>query len=219
MADQTTTGGDLARCPWCSAELSTTDAATCPSCGASLHGATDQSLPGLTAIDPLAVIEGTRAPQRPRNRLVAWITGADIDEAAAPLASAEALAPPSGDVLLEMERLRIEAELAQRSADAEARVTDVAIAAADAGDTATAQRAVNAVLGTDRRTDALVESPEERELAARGYDGPTDTAAPAPSADAGAAADATAPAADATTPAAAAAPSDASPADGPADPA
>jgi hypothetical protein len=208
MADQTTTGGDLARCPWCSAELTTTDAATCPSCGASLQGTTDQSLPGLTAIDPLAVIEGTRAPQRPRNRLVAWITGSDIDEAAAPLASAEALAPPSGDVLLEMERLRIEAELAQASADAEARVTDVAIAAADAGDTATAQRAVSAVLGTDRRTDALVESPEERELAARGHGEPTDAAAPAPSADAGTAAEG-----------AADAPSDAPPADGPADPA
>jgi hypothetical protein len=175
MADQTTTGSEGARCPWCSADLPVPDAATCPSCGASLQGTTDQPLPGLTAIDPLAVIEGARSPQRPRNRLVAWITGDDIDEAAKPLASPEALAPPSRDVMLEMERLRLEAELAQRSADAEAMATDVAIAAAEAGDTVMAQQALNAVLASDARTDALTESPEERELAARDE---SDAAAP-----------------------------------------
>lgn len=160
MSDESLTGGSAsdAVCPWCSAPLSVVDAETCPSCGANLHGEGDRPLPGLTAIDPLAIIEGTRPPQRPRNRIVAWLTGSDIDEEAQPLASPGALAPPSPEVQREMLRLQMEAELSQLSAEAEAMASDEAVAAHEAGDADAARAAVAAVLGADAATEAVNEA-------------------------------------------------------------
>lgn len=162
MSDEPMTGepSPTAVCPWCSAPLAATDTETCSSCGATLQTEGEQQLPGLTAIDPVAVIEGARAPQRPRNRLVAWLTGADIDEAAQKPASPEALAPPPPEVRREILRLQMEAELSQLSAEAEAMASDEAIAAQDEGDTDRLQQAVAAVLGADATTDAVNEAAE-----------------------------------------------------------
>ncbi len=162
MSDESTTGGStaVAICPWCSALLAATDTVTCSSCGAKLQGEGEQQLPGLTAIDPLAVIEGARAPQRPRNRLMAWLTGGDIEEAAKPQASPEALAPPPPEVRREILRLEMEAELSNLSAEAEALASDEAIAAQEQGDIAGAEAAVAAVLGADATTDAVNDAAE-----------------------------------------------------------
>jgi hypothetical protein len=183
MSDELTAGGSTpgeAICPWCSAPLAATDTVTCSSCGAKLQGEGDKPLPGLTAIDPLAVIEGARPPQRPRNRLVAWLTGADIDEGTAQPASPEALAPPAPEVRREMLRLQMEAELSQLSAEAEALATDEAVAAADQGDTARAQAAVAAVLGADAETDAVNEAAEDAAAATLAEEA---AMAPSPEAD------------------------------------
>jgi hypothetical protein len=162
MSDDLAAGGSEpgALCPWCSAPLDPDDTVTCSSCGAALQAESEQQVPGLTAIDPVAVLEGARPPQRPRNRLVAWLTGADIEEAAAPQASPEALAPPPPDVRREILRLQMEAELVQLSAEVESLATDEAIAAQEVGDTVRARAAVAAVLGVDATTDSVIEAAE-----------------------------------------------------------
>jgi hypothetical protein len=163
MTDELTAEGStpVAICPWCSAPLSASDTATCSTCGAKLLGEGDEPLPGLTAIDPLAVIEGAREPRRPRNRFVAWLTGSDIEDAAQQPASAEALAPPPPEVRREILRLQMEAELSQLSAEVEAIASDEALAAEDKGDATRAQAAVAAVLGADAATDRANDAAEE----------------------------------------------------------
>jgi hypothetical protein len=145
----------------------------------------------LTAVDPVAVLEGTREPRRPRNRLVAWLTGDDIDDAAtATAASPEALAPPPIEVRREILRLQVEAELTQRTAEVGSMAADEAVALAESGDSASAQAAVAAILGSEQLTDDLVESPEEAHLeAASGIE--STRAADEPSTDAGEDAEAT----------------------------
>jgi hypothetical protein len=183
MADQATPEGPGASCPWCSAPLAAADAATCPSCGAALHGESDAQVPGLTTIDRIAVLEGMRPAIRPRNRLVAWLTGGDIEEEAetAP-ATAEALAPPPPEVRREMLRLQMEAELTQLTAEVESRATDEAVAMIDSGDEAGAKAAVEAIRETEATVDALVETPEDRQLAGEGAGAAGDFEAPAGSA-------------------------------------
>jgi len=163
MSDEVTAGGSSPGvvCPWCSAPLAAADTITCSTCGAKIQGEGDQALPGLTAIDPLAVIEAARAPQRSRSRLVAWITGDESEEQAKEPASPEALAPPPPEVRREILRLRMEAELSQLSAEAEALVSDEAVAADEAGDKARAEAAVAAVVGADSTTDAVNEAAEQ----------------------------------------------------------
>lgn len=185
MTDDPTTGESIPGvCPWCSAPLAATDTVTCSSCGARLQGEGDQPLPGLTAIDPVAVIEGVRAPQRPRSRLVAWLTGADIEEGMQQPASPEALAPPPPEVQREMLRLQMEAELTQLSAEVESLATDEAVAAHEEGDTARAQAALAAVLGADATTESINEAAElaaaEAELAAATSPAETDVGAAEP---------------------------------------
>src|SRR5512135_1238276 len=160
MSDDRPAGGMSpgAICPWCSAVLGAADTETCPSCGATLHTDAEPAVPGVTQIDPMAVIEGSRPPRQPKNRLMAWITGDEGTEPASPESTA-ALAPPPPEVRREMLRLQMEAELAQASAEAEAMATDEALAADEKGDQAGAKAAVEAVMDADARTDELVESP------------------------------------------------------------
>ncbi len=162
----TTAEATAPRCPWCSAELPSADLATCPSCGASLQSEGDKQVPGLTAIDPMAVIEGAREPRRPRNRLIAWLSG-DTEEPA-PVGNRDALAPPDAAVRREMLRLQMEAELSAMSAEAESIASDEAVDAVERGDQAAAEAAVEAVKEADATTDALVESPEELQVAGEG---------------------------------------------------
>ena len=154
------------RCPWCSAELTSSDLSSCPSCGASLQSEGEPQVPGVTAIDPVAVIEGSREPRRPRNRLLAWLSG-DTEEPG-PVGNRDALAPPDPAVRREMLRLQMEAELTSLSAEAEAIAADEAVEAAAEGDQAGAQSAIQAVRDADAATDALVESPEDLQVARTG---------------------------------------------------
>jgi len=136
-------------CPWCSGELPLAPAETCPSCGATLISDADTPLPGVTALDPEAIIRGIRPTTPPRrSKILAWITGdegADEEARAAP----GSLEPPPPDVRREMLRMEIEAEVADLQAEAgslaaEAReeglVEDAEVLEAAADDAAAARR-------------------------------------------------------------------------------
>ena len=129
MADDPTTGGGptASICPWCSATYQG-DPENCPSCGATLtgEGATDPSLPGLTAIDAAAIVRSKEPVKKPRNRLLSWISG-DYPEDAPSEADAGALAPPDLEVRREMLRLEIQAEVANLQAEADAMLADAAV--------------------------------------------------------------------------------------------
>lgn len=145
----------LPRCPWCSAELPTGTGTTCPACGASLTGADDAQVPGVTSVDAMAVIDAVRSPGRPRNRFVAWLSGAE-PETAEP-APAGSVAPPSNDVRREMLRMQMAAELQELSSEAELRAAEEAIEAAERGRSADAAAAIEAAIETDQATDALAD--------------------------------------------------------------
>ncbi len=102
----------LARCPWCSAEV-TGDPPRCPSCGAALREETSADIPGVTQLDPAA----TSARPTPRSRgLLGWLSGEyEGAEAAGERASVE---PPSQAVRAEMARLEMEAIQSQLDAAA-----------------------------------------------------------------------------------------------------
>ena len=119
MTEQRATDISHPVCPWCSAELPSAALATCPSCGATLMGDADKPLPGVTTIDPEAIVRAARTatPQR-RNRIVSWITGeeGDEDETPAPPGSLE---PPPPEVRREMLRMELEAEVLDLHGEAE----------------------------------------------------------------------------------------------------
>lgn len=122
------------RCMWCSAVLPSDTEITCPTCGATLIGDGADQVPGVTAIDAVAIIRG-RGDPRPqrRSRLMSWISGEYPDEEKpAPPGS---LAPPSADVRREMLRLELEAEVANLQAEAGAIAAEQAVEAVDAGAT------------------------------------------------------------------------------------
>jgi hypothetical protein len=112
-----------ARCPWCSAELTSRTAANCSSCGAVLTGEPDTALPGVTAVDAEAIVRAARVatPAR-RSRLLSWISGDDAPEDETP-AEPGSLAPPPPDVRREMLRLALEAEVANLQAEADSFVS------------------------------------------------------------------------------------------------
>jgi hypothetical protein len=94
-------------CPWCSTPIpSTADA--CPKCGAIVEGAIAKDIPGLTVVDPKAVLgipdEGM-VPDvvDPKALLRTGVYEQPI--------SAEALLPPSEAVRLEMRKMELEAQI------------------------------------------------------------------------------------------------------------
>lgn len=119
-------------CPWCSAAVPP-GAVTCPACGANLVADAEPHLPGVTAIDPEAVIRGARAANPPRrSRLLSLITGEDgADEPA--VAPPGSLAPPPPEVRREMLRMEIQAELANLTAEAELDRADAVLEGVSAG--------------------------------------------------------------------------------------
>lgn len=129
MTDASATEGGFATsiCPWCSATYQG-DPENCPSCGATLTGeaATEQSLPGLTAIDAAAIVRAKEPVRKSRNRLLSWISG-DYEEDQPSVAEAGALAPPDLEVRREMLRLELEAEVANLQAEADAMLADAAV--------------------------------------------------------------------------------------------
>jgi len=116
-------------CPWCSADLPSAAAATCPSCDATLIGETDAPLPGITTIDPQAIVRGARpaTPQK-RSKLMSWITGDEGEDQEAP-ATPGSLALPPPEVQREMLRMELEAEVLGLQAESDA----LAAAARDEG--------------------------------------------------------------------------------------
>lgn len=132
MADQMS--GPVTRCPWCSAELpaaelpalSAPDPERCPSCGATLASATgtEPMLPGVTTLDPEAILRARSQAARPRNRILSFLTG-DGFTGTDPAQDPASFAPPSDDVRREMLRLQVEAERADLEAESVAFKADV----------------------------------------------------------------------------------------------
>jgi hypothetical protein len=115
------------RCPWCSAALPPGVGENCPSCGATLASPGDATVPGVTAIDPEAVLRGVRAATTPRrNRILSFITG-EVQDEYEELGKPEALAPPPAEVRREMLRMEVEAEIADLTAEAGALAADEAL--------------------------------------------------------------------------------------------
>ena len=122
-----TDGNDTAAaiCPWCSAVLPSPDVERCPSCNAALTTGTEQSLPGLTAIDAEAIIRA-KTPARQRTRLLSWFGGDAPDQNISP-SDAGAIAPPDPAVKREMLKLQIAADIANLQAETVALQTDAAL--------------------------------------------------------------------------------------------
>lgn len=119
-------------CPWCSTPLPAGAVETCPSCGAQLVPDTDAPVPGVTAIDPEAIVRAAHqpTPQR-RSRLLSWISGEyDAGEEPVPPGS---VAPPDPAVRREMLRLEIEAEVANLQAEAGLVLTEAEVQAREEG--------------------------------------------------------------------------------------
>ena len=130
MADELTTGAASAafHCPWCSAELPSTDLEICPSCKATLSstGPGEASLPGVTAIDHEALLRTSREPRPQRNRILSWLSGEYVEETTTPV-EPQAIAPPDLEVRREILRLELEAEIADKQAEADSILADAAV--------------------------------------------------------------------------------------------
>jgi hypothetical protein len=115
-----------ARCPWCSAALPDPAADKCPSCSAQLvhESGTEPNLPGVTALDPEAILRSRSDASRSRGGLLGFLTGRDLPETSVP-ESAGSLAPPDNAVRREMLRLQFEAEQADAVAETVALRSDV----------------------------------------------------------------------------------------------
>jgi len=117
-------------CPWCSAALPSETAARCPSCGATVHEETVDEIPGVTRIDPEAILRA-RSPAPKSRGLIGWLAGDYVDEG--PPVAPGTFAPPPDDVKREMLRL----ELAALEAEVRSRRGEVGTAASAAGSTET----------------------------------------------------------------------------------
>ena len=167
MADDVTTGGGSAafHCPWCSAQLPADALDTCPSCGATLTSAPDAALPGVTAIDHEAILRATREPNRPqRSRLLSWLSG-DYVEDSTPIDGGThgAIATPDRAVKREILRLEIEAELADRQAEADSIMADAAVEGRPmpgAGEPVIEDLDADAAVATDEVPEAPVDAAE-----------------------------------------------------------
>jgi hypothetical protein len=130
MADELTTDAAFAtfHCPWCSASLPSADLETCPSCKATLTSTSsgEAALPGVTAIDHEALLRTGREPRQPRSRILSWISGEYVDDGEAP-SQPDAIAPPDLAVRREILRLEIEAEIADKQAEADSIMADAAV--------------------------------------------------------------------------------------------
>jgi hypothetical protein len=181
MTEESLSGeAEASICPWCSATY-TGEPEHCPSCGAGLatDPATDQSLPGLTAIDPAALARAKTPSPRPRNRIMSWISGEYPDEGGAP-AEAGALAPPDLAVRREILRLELEAEVANLQAEADALLAEAKVEAGEPGvspeDAAAAEIIVHEIEAVSAGLDEIDEELGETEAEAAG---PPPTAADA----------------------------------------
>lgn len=126
MVDEVLSGGGSAAsiCPWCSA-MYMGEPERCPSCNATLTGdaAADPALPGLTAIDAVALARSKEPARKSRSRLLSWISGEYPDEGPDKVDSG-AVAPPDQAVRLEILKLELAAQVASLQAEADAMRAD-----------------------------------------------------------------------------------------------
>lgn len=113
------------RCPWCSAVLPDAAADKCPSCGAQLLSVSgsEPALPGVTALDPEAILRARSEAARGRGGILGFLTNRDLPPHSE--AEAESIAPPEDAVRREMLRLQLEAEQADAIAESVALKSDV----------------------------------------------------------------------------------------------
>jgi hypothetical protein len=175
-----------AHCPWCSAELPAEATEHCPSCGATLVGEAEAALPGVTAIDPEAIVRNARMPTAPRrSRLLSWFGGEDSVPDEAP-ATPGSLAPPPPDVRREILRLELEAEVANLQAEADSITAEAAVEAGDEGVIAIGTEAAEAEAGVGSEPAGSVEASVDATVE---HEGPTDGSATDGSASDGSATD------------------------------
>jgi hypothetical protein len=148
-------------CPWCSTSV-TPETESCPSCGAVLIGDEDSVLPGVTAVDDKVRRGETRTQER--SRLLSWISGEYSEEAAA-VADSQAIAPPDPEVQREIRRLQLEAEIANLTAEVQARRVEAVADVIDEGDPALAEAAVAALEAAEAQ-DAVVAAEAQEAVAA-----------------------------------------------------
>jgi hypothetical protein len=99
---------------------------TCPSCGAALVASEEAALPGVTSVDPGALIRG-RAEARGRSGgILGFLVGDDGVEVPSE-AELERLAPPDSNVRLEIARLEIHAERQRLEASQAALAAEAAV--------------------------------------------------------------------------------------------
>jgi len=80
----------------------------------------------VTAIDHEALLRTSREPRPQRNRILSWLSGEYVEETATP-AEPQAIAPPDLEVRREILRLELEAEIADKQAEADSILADAAV--------------------------------------------------------------------------------------------
>jgi hypothetical protein len=124
--DPAATPTESTRCPWCST-LAPAGASTCSSCGAALVASSEGSLPGVTSIDPEAVLRG-RTSAKPRGGLLGMLSGETGDTVDVPSAAElSSLAPPPVSVRMEMMRLELDAERQRLEGEAAGMAADAVV--------------------------------------------------------------------------------------------
>jgi hypothetical protein len=115
MPDEPTTASSIS-CPWCST-VSPAGTATCPSCGAALVASGDGTVPGVTSVDPEAVLRAKGG--KSRGGILGFLSGETGDTVDMPTAEElQSTAPPNADVQIEMMRLELEARRQRIEAEA-----------------------------------------------------------------------------------------------------
>ena len=80
----------------------------------------------MTAIDHEALLRANREPRPQRSRILSWLSGEYVEETSMP-AEPQAIAPPDLEVRREILRLEIEAEIADKQAEADSILADAAV--------------------------------------------------------------------------------------------
>ena len=115
MPDEPTVASTIS-CPWCST-VSPAGTATCPSCGAALVASGDGSVPGVTSVDPEAVLRTKGG--KSRGGIFGFLSGETGDTVDVPTPEElQSTAPPNADVQIEMMRLELEARRQRIEAEA-----------------------------------------------------------------------------------------------------
>ena len=112
--------GETTTCPWCSATVPV-EAVKCPSCGASLRDGADGDIPGVTQLDPAAVVRTKKIRSRNIAAFLGVGDGPDDEE------STGKVEPPSDAVKREMLKLELAAIDAEIEAKAQAAAAQAAM--------------------------------------------------------------------------------------------